>query len=93
MIIRKVEGTYGNLKTKCTVLVADTNEGSWYCVVGSQNVNMTCAPLVAGVDVEAVLDVDGFTWGRGIGTPEELEKSIRHGTHERWQLVCVELKA
>ena len=56
---REVSGFYGNGKrpNPCIIFIF----GGWYVVEGSQNVNYTDpASLVEGVNVEGLVDQDGF---------------------------------
>lgn len=68
---RVLEGTYGRSCTPCLVFEYE----GWYCVEGSQNVNLAAYPdeeLFDGVDVEEVYDVDCFTAPHPIESLEEL---------------------
>jgi len=67
-----VNGTYGNLQTKCLVFTHD----GWYAVQGSRNVNRTNDLIDHGVDVETLNDWDFFTASDEIETLEDLCNEI-----------------
>lgn len=69
---KELEGTYGSMKTPCTVLYYN----GWYCVNGSKNVNRTHEELEDGVDVETISDYDYFSWSSKINTIEELIQAV-----------------
>lgn len=73
----EVCGTYGSQATPCAVYQVEDRRGMvWYAVEGSTNVNLTYPPLRDGVDVEALIDEDTFTWPDGIYSVEDLEAAI-----------------
>ena len=73
-----INGTYGSSHTPCTVLVYrdDRQQGYWYCIEGSKNVNYTYDYLEAGVNVELIDDVDTFTSDSEIETIDELIAAV-----------------
>ena len=77
MKTRTEKGYYGSGHTPCLVLVAeDRSGGSWYCVEGSHNVNLTYDDIGLGVDVETLGDVDATTASKPIKTEENLIEHI-----------------
>jgi hypothetical protein len=74
-----VEGFYGSGRSRCDVLVHQNDEGSWYCVRGSENVNLTLDPVEQDVDVETLSDIDCFGWSGGIDTLLELVDAVDNG--------------
>lgn len=77
----EVKGFYGSGRTRCDVLVYQDEEtgGHWYCVQGSQNINLTMDPVEENVDVETLSDCDCFTWQGGIDTLHELADAVDDG--------------
>jgi hypothetical protein len=68
-----VPGSYGSGQTPCLIFTARLNNGAtWYAVEGSQNVNLTSAPVEPGVWVEELPDHDYFCCSAGIDSEEEL---------------------
>lgn len=49
--------TYGKSKTRDTGYY----HNGWYCVHGSENVNFTRDDVCDGIDVEELVDEDGFS--------------------------------
>jgi hypothetical protein len=74
----EISGFYGSSKTPCTVLVYEECNGfsRWYCVEGSDIVNLTYDDIEDGVDVEDLSDLDCFTWGIEINTLYQLEVAV-----------------
>ena len=71
-----ITGTYGNNQTPCNVITLQDGVNTWYCVEGSQNVNLAPELLSNGVDVETIQDIDCFTWNEPIENETELEESV-----------------
>lgn len=68
--------TYGRSKNRDTAYVYPKNDGFWYCVDGSVNVNFTWDEPTPGVWVEEINDVDHFTWDTPITSAEMLEAAV-----------------
>ena len=73
---RTVEGTYGR-GTPCRVfVVALAPFARWYCVEGSENVNLTDEEIHDGVNVEGLTYFQSFTWDKPIESVEELYNAV-----------------
>lgn len=70
-----INGFYGDGQ-KCTIRTFNNNGLHWYCVDGSVNVNCCIFPLIDGINVEMVEDIDTFTWSRPITSKAEFFKAI-----------------
>jgi hypothetical protein len=74
---KTIEGTYGSHETPCNIFVHETRKGAWYCVEGSEGVNLTTPKaLQDGVNVEELEDFDFFTWSGPIESEEELALAV-----------------
>lgn len=76
MKTRTVSGTYGSHQTECDIIVYETNQGKWYAVDGSLNVNCTFDDIENGVDVELLRDHDCCTAPKPINNEHQLESLI-----------------
>ena len=77
MKLYELSGTYGSIKTPCTIFVAEYSTGlKWYCAGGSQNVNATRDYMFNGVDIETLSDCDYFSYGQNIDSLDDLETAI-----------------
>lgn len=72
----EVNGTYGSQFTPCTVFVVQQGQKKWYACEGSVNVNCTLDDIQDGIDVEELIDVDMFTWPKGIHSLKDLELAV-----------------
>ena len=75
-MLNTILGTYGSENTECDIFTLENDQGTWYAVSGSVNVNLTYDTLTDGVNVETVNDVDCFTLSNPIETVEQLEHAI-----------------
>lgn len=66
-----IDGYYGT-HNPCKILVYNR----WYCVMGSQMVNMTFEPLTDGINVETIEDINCFTWHKPINYIHELIQAV-----------------
>lgn len=79
MQMRTINGYYGSGKTPCRIFVADDLKrgSSWYCVEGSQNVNLYYTiQITQGVNVERLPDLDAFTSSATINSEEQLAFAV-----------------
>lgn len=71
----EVQGYHGT-DNACTIFVAETDDGTWYCTKGSVNINCTCDPVVRGVNVEDINDGDTGTAGAPVESIEALVREL-----------------
>lgn len=55
-----IAGYYGNRPNPADIFILEMNGGTWYAVEGSQNVNFTYEEIKEGINVESIVDAEGF---------------------------------
>ena len=70
-----VDGFYGT-GSRSEIFIYQTRRGNWYCVKGSQNVNLTYDEIESGVNVQVLSDVDCFTASKEIKNINQLVKAV-----------------
>ncbi len=69
--------SYGNGNNRADLFINDNGDGShWYAASGSHNINKTFNPIVEGVNIEELMDVDTFSVSDAPETLEAFEMII-----------------
>jgi hypothetical protein len=72
-----INGLYGN-GNEAEIFVYETEQGYWYAVEGSHNVNCTWddAILEYGCNIEKLEDHDHFSWANSVDSEDDLKIAV-----------------